>query len=836
MSFFLQAVRMTLRDWRAGELRFLLLALAIAVSALSSVSFFIDRIQAGIRDEAAHLLGADMVIVSDREFDSVWLNQAKKYGLARAETRIFPTMVLSGKGGETVAKLVSLKAVSENYPLRGAVRIAGEENDPGKKAATIPGPGTVWADPELLREAGIRPGDRVRIGNGFFRVTQRIVAEPDRGISFIHFAPRIMMSLLDLEKTGLVQPASRVSYRLLLAGNEQDIERYRKWAEERIKAVSIKGMRIETLEMDRPEMKTTLTRARQFLSLAGLLTAMLASVAIVLGARRFVSRHLDACAILRCLGLTQRQITLMYLTEFFLLGLAGCLIGILAGYLGHLVLLGVLERYLPQQMAAADWKTVVKCLLIGLSLLLGFALPPIQHLRRVSFVRVIRRETDFASVSKAALYLPGLIVFAGLLFWLTGDVRLGVWILGGFAGLVTVMALLARGALKVAGLVRKKLPFPGWRFSLASLERKPVVTVVQIIALATGLMCVLLLTAVKNDLIGAWQRAVPADAPNRFIVNILPGQKETVEKRLVQAGLGQPGLYPMVRGRLIEINGKSVDKKDYDNERAKRLVDREFNLSYMPELPPQNTVVEGSWFGKRRGEASLEERLAKTLGVKTGDKLTFDVIGNRIEVTVTSLRKLDWSSARVNFFVIVSPDGMEEMPQTWITAVFLPPGQTGVATELSREFPNLTVVDIGHIVAQVRTMLDRVTLAVEFLFLFTLASGILVLYAALTGTQEERMHEASVLRTLGATRLQLRRTQRVELVFIGSMAGLLSATGAELAGWMLAVRVFELEWAFSPAVWGYGFAGGIVCALAGGWLGLRKVLNTPPVQSLRSLQ
>lgn len=248
MSFFLQAVRMTLRDWRAGELRFLLLALAIAVSALSSVSFFIDRIQAGIRDEAAHLLGADMVIVSDREFDSVWLNQAKKYGLARAETRIFPTMVLSGKGGETVAKLVSLKAVSENYPLRGAVRIAGEENDPGKKAATIPGAGTVWADPELLREAGIRPDDRVRIGNGFFRVTQRIVTEPDRGISFIHFAPRIMMSLLDLEKTGLVQPASRVSYRLLLAGNEKDIERYRKWAEERIKAVSIKGMRIETLE------------------------------------------------------------------------------------------------------------------------------------------------------------------------------------------------------------------------------------------------------------------------------------------------------------------------------------------------------------------------------------------------------------------------------------------------------------------------------------------------------------------------------------------------------------------------------------------------------------
>lgn len=830
-SVFFHAIRMTWRDWRAGEWRFLLVAMAIAVAALSSVSFFVDRMRASLQGEAAVLLGADMQVVSDRAFDQVWYDKAKTYGLSFAETRQFPTMALPE--GDGTPLLVSLKAVSEGYPLRGALQLAGETNGKVFEAEGIPENGTVWVDPVLSAGRVIGIGDSIQLGNGHYRVTRSIISEPDRGISWGSLAPRIMMNLSDLERTGLVQPASRVSFRLLLSGTADGLERFRQWADERIITDNLRGVKIETVENNRPEMKTTLNRARQFLALVGLLSAVLAAVAIAMGARRFVKRHMDTCAILRCLGMTAKQIMLVYLTGFFLVGLAGCLIGLVAGYCGHLVLAGILQKFLPQQMASSDWMTMAKCLFIGLSLLLGFALPPICNLLRVPVIRVIRRDAGSAGISGTWMYLPGMTVFAGLLCWLTGEWRMGLWLLGGFMGASTVMAMLAWCGIRGLAFARMRMQQGSLRFCLSGLERKPATTVIQIVALSVGLMAMLLLTVVRNDLIGAWQDALPPDTPNHFVVNILPDQQEMVQNRLVQAGVTSPVLYPMIRGRLTAVNGKAVSSRDYEDARAKRLVDREFNLSCMTELPPQNRIVEGSWFGNRRAEASLEERLAKTLGIRIGDRLVFDVTGMPVEVTVTSLRKLDWSSARVNFFVIMHPEDMRDMPATWITAFYADSRQKTALGKMVHDFPNLMVIDIGYIVMQVKTMLDRISLAVEFLFLFTLAAGVLVLHAALVGTQEERMHEASVLRTLGATRKELRRMQRIELVFIGAMSGLLAATGASIAGWMLAVRFLEFGWTFNPLVWVYGMAGGIICACAGGWLGLRKVLNTPPVQSLR---
>lgn len=834
-SFFLHAIRMTLRDWRAGEWRFLLVAMSVAVAALSSVSFFVDRMHASLRGEAAVFLGADMLIISDRAFDQIWYDEAERQGLSSAQTRQFPTMALPKGNGKTVPRLVSLKAVSEGYPLRGALQLAGEANGKVLEAEGIPEVGTVWVDQALLAEPGTGIGDNIQLGNGRYRVSHVIVSEPDRGISWVNLAPRVMMSLQDLEKTGLVQPASRVSFRLLLSGAPDGIERFRQWAEERIVTDNLRGMRIETVENNRPEMKTTLNRARQFLALIGLLSAVLAAIAIAMGTRRFVKRHMDTCAILRCLGMKAKQIVLVYLTGFIVIGLLGCFIGLAAGYGGHFALIAILRTVLPQQMASASWMTMAKCLLIGMSLLLGFALPPICSLQRVPVIRVIHRDVGSAEISGGWAYVPGVAVFFGLLCWLTGEWWMGLWMLCGFLAIAAVIAFLGWCAIRALVFARIHMQQGSLRFCLSVLERKPATTVLQIVALSVGLMAMLLLTVVRNDLIGAWQKALPPDTPNHFVVNILPDQKETVRDRLVHAGVAAPVLYPMIRGRLVSVNGKAVSSRDYDDARAKRLVDREFNLSCMTELPPQNRIVEGSWFGSRHAEASLEERLAKTLGIATGDRLVFDVTGMPVEVTVTSLRKLDWSSARVNFFVITHPEDMQEMPATWITSFYADVSQKNAIDKMVHEFPNLTVVDIGYLVAQVKSILERVTLAVEFLFLFTLTSGVLVLHAALVGTQEERMHEASILRTLGATRKELRRMQRIELVFIGAMSGLLAASGASLAGWVLAVRFLEFDWTFNPLVWVYGVAGGIFCACAGGWLGLRKVLNTLPVQSLRRL-
>ena len=776
-----------------------------------------------------------MLIVSDRAFDRAWYDEAARHGLSLAQTRQFPTMALPEGNGEAAPRLVSLKAVSEGYPLRGALELVEEANGKVFKAEGIPESGTVWVDQTLLAEQGIGIGDSIQLGKGSYRVTRAIVTEPDRGISWISLAPRVMMTLSDLEKTGLVQPASRVSFRVLLSGPTGDVERFRQWADERIARDNLRGMRIETVENNRPEVKTTLNRARQFLALVGLLSSVLAAVAIAMGARRFVKRHMDTCAILRCLGMTARQIMLVYLTGFFLMGLAGCLIGMAAGYGGHLVLAGILRTVLPQQMASVEWMTMAKCLFIGLSLLLGFALPPIFNLRQVPVIRVIRRDAGRAGISGGWTYIPGMVVFAGLLCWLTGEWQMGLWMLGGFLAAAVVMASLGWCAIRAIAFARTRMGWGSLRFCLSGLERKPATTVVQIVALSVGLMAMLLLTVVRSDLIGAWQNALPPDTPNHFMVNILPDQQEVVRDRLIQAGVASPVLYPMIRGRLVSVNGKAVSGRDYDDARAKRLVDREFNLSCMTELPQQNRIVKGKWFGSRRSEASLEERLAETLGITMGDRLVFDVTGMPVEVTVTSLRKLDWSSARVNFFVIMHPEDLRDMPATWITSFYADSAQKNAVGKMVHAFPNLTVVDIGHLVSQVKTMLDRITLAVEFLFLFTLVSGVLVLHAALVGTQEERMYEASILRTLGATRKELRRMQRIELVFIGAMSGLLAATGASFAGWVLAVRFLEFDWTFNPLVWVYGMAGGVICACAGGWLGLRNVLNMPPVRSLRQL-
>ena len=352
-------------------------------------------------------------------------------------------------------------------------------------------------------------------------------------------------------------------------------------------------------------------------------------------------------------------------------------------------------------------------------------------------------------------------------------------------------------------------------------------------ALALGLMALLLLTVVRGDLVNAWRMSTPPDAPNRFVINIQPDQKGEIEQRMVRTGINNPLLYPMVRGRLIQINDVPITGSTYVDEHARRLVEREFNLSTMRTVPPQNRIVAGRWYDDSKPEASVEEGLAKTLNLKLGDRLRFDVAGQTVDATVTSLRKLEWGSMRVNFFVILNPRLLENMPQTWITAFHLPASKNAFANALTRDFPNLTMVDVGSVIRQLQGVLDQVIAAVEFLFLFTLVSGVLVLYAALVGSQDERIREAGLLRALGATRSQLSQAQRIEFVLVGALAGVLAASGAAAVGWTLARYVFNFEWTFSPFVWLAGLVAGALCAFAGGWVGLRNVLRQPPLQTLR---
>lgn len=827
-----QSLRMTWRDWRAGELTFLIVALLVAVSALSSVAFFTDRMRAGLQRDAHQLLGADLVVSADQPIDPAWRSEAVRRGLSIAETTVFPSMAMTGSGDGLRSLLSSVKAVTPGYPLRGKLKLEGPDGTDLPTDA-IPAPGSVWVDRALMVALDLERGGELRLGDRAFRIGEVLTIEPDRGSAFVNFAPRVMLHHDDLASTGLVQLGSRITYRMLLSGDAAQVADFRRWTERTIDTGRVRGVRIETLESGRPEMQATLERAEQFLSLVGLLSAILAAVAIAMAARRFLLRHLDSWAMLRCLGLTQAQATVIFLIEFALVGLAGSLAGVLAGYWAHFALLELLGSVVATDLPPASLLPAVQGVATGLLLLIGFALPPILQLRNVPHNRVIRREQEPPKPLVLSTYAAGGVVFLALLLWQSGDVKLGFLTAAGFLGGTAAFAVVAWLALRALQPLRG-VAGSEWRFAVTALLRRPAATIAQLVALALGLMALLLLTVIRGDLVDSWRRSVPENAPNRFIINIQPDQKKGVETVLREGGAGDAELYPMIRGRLVEVNGKPVNEESYEEDRARRLVSREFNLSALAGIPPENRIVAGNWYTDTKPEASVEQGLAKTLGLGIGDVLTFDIAGQKISAPVTSLRKLDWGSMRVNFFVILNPSLMADMPQSWITAFHLPAGKEALESRLSRDFPNLTIVDVSSVIRQIQTVLDQVVTAVEFLFLFTLASGLLVLYAALVGTQDERSREAALLRALGATRSQLSRAQRIELLLIGGLAGLLAATGAAVTGWVLATFALNFEWEFAPTVWLAGVPAGALCALAGGWLGLRTVLHHPPLRSLRN--
>lgn len=827
------ALRMMQRDWRAGELRFLLVALVVAVTSLSAVGFFVDRMRSGLERDAHQMLAADLSIASVKAIPEEWKQQAKSLGLNVAETVVFPSMALAGEGDASRAKLITLKAVSAAYPLRGKVKVhQGQQEIPMTEA---PAPGTAWIDPALLVSLNIAVGSQIQLGELRVKVAQSIAVEPDRGAGFLGFSPRVLISVSDLASSQLIQDGSRATYRLLLAGEAKAVTQFQTQLEEKIHSQDLKGIRIETIENGNEQMRTTMARAEQFLAMVGMLSALLAAVAIAMAARRFMLRHIDACAMLRCLGLTQNQVTLMYLIEFVILGVVASLIGVFAGYAAHYVLLEYLAQFVSHDLPNANWVPAWQGLAIGILLLIGFALPPILQLRDVPHNQVIRREQDAPKALSVLTYGMGLLMFLGLMLWQSGDVKLGLMVSLGFVLCLFLFAALARISLWSLKRLRTQFDSQVWRFAITALQRRSGATVMQVVSLALGLMALLLLTVVRGDLISSWKKATPADAPNHFIVNIQPGQKAAIEKRLSQ--FGQPTLYPMIRGRLIQVNDDVVKPENYRDEQTKALVTREFNLSTMLDLPATNTVIAGTWYDDAQAseaQASVEEGLAKNLKLKLGDQMKFDIAGQQVTAKITSIRKLDWGSMRVNFFVVINPKAMQNRPHTWITAFRLLDNDKQFANKLTLEFPNLTVMDVGAILKQLQDVLDQVISAVEFLFLFTLISGVLVLYAALLGSQDVRMREAALLRALGATRQQLSQAQWVEFLLIGGLAGLLAASGASAIGWVLATFAFKFAWVFSPAVMVVGVVIGAFCALAGGWLGLRHVLNQPPLLSLRN--
>ena len=850
------------RDARAGELRLLVLAVALGVASLSSVSFLADRLNAGLLRDAGQLLGGDAVVVSDQPTPTAFIKQAKTLGLATVTTLSFPTMARGETSAEVSSvgksRLIALKVVDEGYPLRGQLKFAlsissetthanqgtkapapqDTETNASKQAHLnkIPQPGEVWVEASALDALGLQVGGHLWLGEKRLSVGAVLLQEPDRGAGFMNFAPRVMMHRADLDATGLVQPASRITWRFAVVGEPEIVERFVTWAQEHVKLPQVRGVRVESLSTGRPEMRQTLDRAGKFLNLVALLAALLSAVAVALAARSFASKHLDDCAMLRVLGLSQKQIAMSYCGEFVCVGLFASVIGLLLGYCVHFVFVQLLAGLVETALPPATWWPVVYGLATGLTLLLAFGLPPVLQLASVPALRVIRREVGEPKAVTWIVSAVGLLGFAVLLVVASRDLMLGLMVVGGFAGAALVFAGMAWLAVKLLRRSVTEGQSPTWlMLATRQISARPAYAMVQVSALAVGLLALALLVLLRTDLISSWRNATPATAPNRFVINIQPAQSQAFLDTLKNAGVQKFDWYPMVRGRLVAVNSQGVSAQDYSEERAKRFVDREFNLTFSDTLPDHNPIISGEWQPEEPNAMSVDELLAKTLGLKLGDVLRFDMAGVLYESRITSIRHVDWTSMRINFFVIFPRSQMDDVPTTYIAA-FRAPETQGFDNSLVKQFPNVTNVDMGAALQQVQGVLEQVVGAVEFLFLFTLATGLVVLFAAVTATREERAREYAVLRALGASNRLLAQVQRAELAGVGALAGFLATSVAVAMGWGLARYAFEFSWNPSPWVPLLGAVVGALLALAAGWWGLREVLNRPVVQTLRQAQ
>ena len=826
------------RDLRAGELRLLILAVTLAVAALTAVGFFADRLKGGLARDALQLLGGDAVVSSDNPTPQVVLDKARELGLQTVTTLGFPTM---GRAPDTLggaAKLVALKVVAPGYPLRGNLKVSDAVDGLGLPTRDIPAPGEAWVDAPLLDALGLKLGDSLLLGDASLRLTRIIVAEPDRGGGFMSFAPRVMINQADIAATALIQPASRLTYRFAVAANapQADAKAARafvQWAEGELANRELRGVRVESLESGRPEMRRTLDRAEKFLNLVALLAALLSAVAVALAARGFAANHLDDCAMLRVLGQSQRTIALGYAVEFGLIGLFASALGVALGFGVHFIFVMLLAGLVDAALPAASLWPVAFGLGMGFTLLFAFGLPPVLQLAQVPPLRVIRRDVGGLKPASLAVLGLGVAGFAALLLAASADRLLGLLAVGGFAVAVALFAGMSWVAVKLLRRSVNENTAPRWLvLATRQISARPAYAVVQVSSLAVGLLALILLVLLRTDLISSWRKATPPDAPNRFVINVMPEQGPDFLKTLKDAGVQKMDWYPMIRGRLVAVNGQAVTPEAFMDERAKRLIDREFNLSHAAEKPPHNEVVGGNWTPEEANAISIEDGIAETLNLKLGDSLRFDIGGLQTESTITSFRKVDWGSMRANFYVMYPVSRMDNVPVTYMSA-YRAPEQKGFDNALVRAFPNITNVDMTATLNQVQGVLDKVIRAIEFLFGFTLAAGLVVLFAAVTATREERAREFAIMRAVGARASLLRQVQRAELVGVGLLAGFLASVVAAVVGWALARYVFEFEWNVSLWVPLVGAGAGAVLALAAGWWGLREVLQRPVMDTLR---
>jgi len=821
------AGRLLRRDWRAGEIQALLFALAIAAATTTAITAFSERLKLAFGEQTGELLGADLVVESSRPISPAWLAQADARALRHTGAIEFASMAVADNG----LQLVAVKAVGNDYPLRGAVRVAADPYGDEAPALHMPEPGTLWIESRLFAILKLKLGDRLRIGEADFRVAQVLGFEPSRGGDILNLSPRVLMHSSDLPRTQVIQPGSRISYRALFAGETERISAYRHWLEPQLAEQD----RLVDARTGRPAIGNALDKAERYLGLASLVAIGLAGVAVAMAARRYSLRHYDTSAMLRCLGAVQRDIVALYLAQMLLLGLVGSAVGAGFGWLAQLGLVRLLAGLLPLTPPQAGLWPLALGIATGLVTLAGFALPPVLRLRQVPPLRVLRRDLTPLPPRAWLVYGLALLTLFALMWRYTGDAQLTLSIAGGAAVSVLLLLGLALLLLRAARQLRQGAGST-WRFGINSLWRRGASSVGQIAAFGLVILAMSLTALLRTDLLASWQTQLPDDAPNQFAINILPEARTAFADFLRSEGIHSAPVYPVVRGRLTAINGTPVRQAVTKEAQDNNALHRDLNLTWSATLPADNRIVAGEWVNEITDKGvpvSVEAKLAERLGLKLGDALEFLVANQTFSAHIASLRSVEWDSFRPNFYMIFPPGVLEQFPGSAMTSFYLAPGQQAVLQRLVAQFPAVTVLDVGALLGEVRRIFEQVTLAVEYILVFVLLASLAVLFAVLAASHDERIQEGALLRALGASRRQVRSGHFAEFALLGLLAGLLAAAGTELIAWLLYTRVFYLDYLWHWTVWlGAPLCGMAGIALAGLW-GTRTVLSRPPAVLLR---
>ncbi|HXC59802.1 MAG TPA: FtsX-like permease family protein [Steroidobacteraceae bacterium] len=823
----LLGLRSLAREWRSGDLAVLFLALFVAVAALTGVGFLADRIDRAMQLQASEVLGADLRLYSPEVIGTRYDAEAEKQGLRHARVTWTISVVLKGDA----TQLTNVQVVSTGYPLRGKARVADRAFGEPQPATGIPAAGEIWPDSRLLSALGAQVGDVLTVGAASLRVTRVLISRPDQGSGFVDLVPSLLMNEADLAATQLIQPGSRATYAALFAGGRSDTQAFATW----LKGHKTAAERLRDIADASPQVGRATERAARFLSMASLAGVLLCAVAIAMTARRYVQRHLDLAALLKTLGATRGSVLLLCLTQLVCIALVATVSGSAAGFLAQMGLLAVLGDLITTELPPPGWMPLLLGLAAALLLLIGFALPSMLRLARVPAMRVLRRDIGPPPLGAILAFGPAALTVALLVAEVTGDVRTALGFVAGLTLTTLALTLVALALVAVVSRLRGRLGV-AWRYGAANLARRRAESVVQIVALGLGLSALLLLTILRGNLIDDWRAQLPRNAPNYFFVNIPPQDRDAFRGMIEADGGKLSRMLPMIRGRLVTINGAPADKRRFNNQRGEGFAGREQNLTWATEIGPDNRITEGHWFtAAEAGQPliSVAKDMQTSMGLKLGDKLGFDVAGESVEATISSFREVHWDSMQPNFFLMFAPGLLDGAAGTWMGSAQYRPTDPASIAALVRRFPSVSIFDMDDLLSQLRSILDKAVLAVQGVFVFTLLAGVVVLLAAVQVTRDERRYESAMLRTLGASRRTVIAGVLLEFLLIGSLAGIMAAAAASVGGYIVSTRLLDLPFRPEPLMWLGGALGSAALVCVAGYLATRSALLQPPMATLR---